>query len=671
VDDPYANTFVPYAGPATLAVGFDATTSNTSTTGASLWFDWTLVSSPTTNAPLDLVGVPVLDPTFPQPSTTATLSMNVGGVYTVELAADQGCGQEGTIQKTITLQCDATITPSFAPNGTYNVNWDNNTGGWPNTVLTPGTFANTFSFGQWPTQTVANNLGLQSFTWYQDGAFLTSTGTSTPISIPPSGTNSTSSIEMWASDGCTYMSGALARVNITWHCYDKLNALITSNATNLMQIPTGSLVNFFSNSSTLSGPPGTNGYFWSVTSWPADFTGSLPTSNIATFDWTPTWGGVYVVTLIIGDGCTSSTVSVTVQVQCTVTLPLQARALSADGVTPATFTWNRNNFGQVLLDSNGTRPTVINGISYTWKVLNAPQYSIFYPLVTTTSDISNTTTANTTSQSADGYYTIWESNLTYTETNTTWTQYVVLVNKITLQPTTAFPSCFYPDIAGTYQVELTAIDSCQQQVSVINVPVNCASKPTPQIAVTEHALFNANKESPYVTNQGGNSWKIQLSRSAPRRVLLDARSSIQYSNSQMSYYWGWAIPDPRADTPAAQDELETPYASTSALTIKKAGKYHLFLTVHDGCDVNYLNFTLDAQCSEPDQSLGPNVTVNSDGRNLNTFQLSMKQGDQQIQCSSNTWTFYNFTMASTSGGSQLTISLFAIFLFSLFALFVN
>jgi len=172
-----------------------------------------------------------------------------------------------------------------------------------------------------------------------------------------------------------------------------------------------------------------------------------------------------------------------------------------------------------------------------------------------------------------------------------------------------------------------------------------------------------------VTKTATNSWKVSLSRTLPRRVVLDARASQNYSFSQVSYYWGWATPDPRTNTDEAQVDIETPYASTAALTISASSKYRLYLTVHDGCDVAYFNFTLDAQCSEPASTLDPNVTVSSDGRNLNTFVLSMKQDDKQIQCSSNTWTLTNFTPASSSSVPTLSFSILVIFFLSIFAIF--
>jgi len=246
--------------------------------------------------------------------------------------------------------------------------------------------------------------------------------------------------------------------------------------------------------------------------------------------------------------------------------------------------------------------------------------------------------------------TIWD------QINTTYYNFITLLNRQGLLATTAFPACFYPDVAGNYMLQLSVNDTCQVQQSVLSIPVECASPPTPQLTVSEHPLFNPAKETGYVSNAGGNTWNVQLSRLAPRRVFLDARGSQNYSNSQLSYYWAWAKPDPRADTLLSQVSIETPYASTSAVEISGAGQYHLYLTLHDGCDVSYLNFTLNAQCGEPANTLQTAVTVNSNGKNLNTFLLSMQQGDSQIQCSQNLWEFVNFTEASFTSSAIHLIS---------------
>jgi len=224
--------------------------------------------------------------------------------------------------------------------------------------------------------------------------------------------------------------------------------------------------------------------------------------------------------------------------------------------------------------------------------------------------------------------------------------YVALLNRQASLPTTAFPACFYPDIAGTYSLRLSASDTCQTQLSTIDVQAACPSPPTPVLSVSEHAFFNPSTEGNYVSYAGNNKWNVMLSRVGPRRVLLDARQTQNYSFSQLTFYWAWANPDSRAGTNLSQNMIETPYASTSAVEINSAGPKYLYLTVHDGCDVAYLNFTLLAQCQEPTSNLGPSVTVNSDGTSLTTFDLSLSSDPNQIQCGQIQWSLNNFTPTS-------------------------
>jgi len=237
-------------------------------------------------------------------------------------------------------------------------------------------------------------------------------------------------------------------------------------------------------------------------------------------------------------------------------------------------------------------------------------------------------------------------NNSFSQTNTFFMSYVALLNRQASLPTTAFPACFYPDIAGTYSLQLSASDTCQTQLSTIDVQAACPSPPTPVLSVSEHALFNPSTEGNYVSYAGNNKWNVMLSRTGPRRVLLDARQTQNYSFSQLTFYWAWANPDSRAGTNLSQNMIETPYASTSAVEINSAGPKYLYLTVHDGCDVAYLNFTLLAQCQEPTSNLGPSVTVNSDGTSLTTFDLSLSSDPNQIQCGQIQWSLNNFTPTS-------------------------
>jgi len=265
------------------------------------------------------------------------------------------------------------------------------------------------------------------------------------------------------------------------------------------------------------------------------------------------------------------------------------------------------------------------------------------------------------------------TNTSYTQTNVTTVSWVTLPGSSSINANTFFPSCLYPDIAGTYVLGLSVSDGCQTVVTNLTLQASCNAAPTITLNVSEHANFSSSEGPSYVSaGRTLNTWVVSLLRSAPRRIVLDARASVGYSNSRLTYYWAWNSPDPRAGTINAQDSIETPYASTSALTLSSLGNYTLTLTVHDGCIASTLNFTIMTTCADPAPSFSPS-SVTTNGKTYSTIRLYGSQTD----CSINSWTIFNFTTvqgtysqsAVTSGVSSRrpSIVIFALLLTVLFA----
>jgi hypothetical protein len=227
-----------------------------------------------------------------------------------------------------------------------------------------------------------------------------------------------------------------------------------------------------------------------------------------------------------------------------------------------------------------------------------------------------------------------------------------------------FASCFYPDVAGTYTLTLTLADGCQTNNASFTVNANCPQSSAPNIVAAvlprlpQSSDPNATEPN-YVslnTSAGSQDWLITLTRDSPRRLRLDASNSTSNSNSKLSFYWAWRYPDPRWNTSAAQDDIDSPYSSTAELVLPGVGNYYILLTVHDGCAVSQLNITLSASCDSTPRTpnFGNRTTVSSNGRSLVTIELENtqleKDGSNQFSCDFVTeWTFYNFTEKSPTG----------------------
>jgi len=201
------------------------------------------------------------------------------------------------------------------------------------------------------------------------------------------------------------------------------------------------------------------------------------------------------------------------------------------------------------------------------------------------------------------------------------------------------------------------------------------------VNVTEHGEFNSTVESGYVSKNASyrdafQIWNVALSRAMPRRVVLDGRKTVGFTNSKLQFYWSWSAADSSEfyNTIDAQTGFETPYSPTSALVLMDARIYYITLTVHDGCSSNSVDFALDARCGASPSRLTATQAQTLSGRNLYTWQLSFE--DSSSNCANSfDWEFKNYTQSGTfegfeSGVSTLYPSYALLFLLALlFSLF--
>jgi len=287
--------------------------------------------------------------------------------------------------------------------------------------------------------------------------------------------------------------------------------------------------------------------------------------------------------------------------------------------------------------------------------------SVFNSFPNTTN--SSGITANSASIT-NGTYVYTTTNITTTNTTFIDEFLVFLVNSVG-NPLTSFPSCIYPDLAGAYTIQLRLTDQCQSVTNSIVVTAACDGAPTISVTVAE-----SNGEDSFVSMNASSApdhpiYNIALARDRPRRVVLDASSTVGYTNSRLTFYWAWAA---TANTPTAQDGIDEPYGPEASLEIVAGGVYDLIVTVHDGCAVSTLPVTLVASCGalNLDVATSQTLTVNNGGNNPTSLQTFFIEEASQHDCAySNQWTYYNFTTGTSSAGETARPLFFISFFFSL------
>jgi hypothetical protein len=169
----------------------------------------------------------------------------------------------------------------------------------------------------------------------------------------------------------------------------------------------------------------------------------------------------------------------------------------------------------------------------------------------------------------------------------------------------AFHQCFMPDVAGDYHLQLIVTDNsrCKEAYSSLKLTAKCPA-------------LTANWALKTPVDWTGDSYvdtpKVTLSRSSPRRVILDATGSI---GNPTFYFWYWNVDKMMIDPTVTniQYGIENAYSSKAALSFDASGNtmpvavdgsYYLKLYISDGCSASTVDVTIQVMCAEnPGESL--------------------------------------------------------------------
>jgi hypothetical protein len=652
---------VSYDGTAaSLFASFDASASS-STASTTLTFQWSVVSSPTNPFPAYVPNATITNPT----AAITNVGFTYGGNYIVRVLVSQGCGQVVPVDQAMLVQCNAQITPSFTstPTGPV-VSWDDTVNRFPTLNLAD---TSTFTFTTNPPAP-----GQRLITWHYPASGVPDGIGAATTFTPPNNTETTYAVNMLASDGCTY---AMSTQTFSFRCL-ALTATITGAPSTT---PTGSTVVLTAGAGApRAGIPVVA--TWSFVQAPTLSTATITPTSANTASTTLFAGGTYTIQVSVTDGCTTANTTVTVTVTCNQMLVATASA------STTSLTWSNNAFGRVDLNGNssntGGRVIGDPSIAVRW-LISGPMYSAYYSPTGLITSVQNLP-SNTTSTQVIGNYTYITLNLTASTTTTT-SNYLITLPLAINEPLLNFPSCFYPDVPGSYSLTLELTDRCQQSTAPISVNTVCSDAPTINITARERDGWNATAV-PYIkagsNTQDNYTWTVTLSRAGLRRVHFDASGTIGAAPGRLSYYWSWRSPDPKANSTAAQANIDLPYGPQAEIVFPSVGTYYLSLSVHDGCAFTQANVTIIAVCDtkSSDVNFNNGSSTARDGSMTSVVQLQnthLNDGVDPLACSSASWVFYNFTEFSPTGpvtgaGSRVVISFipFALLL-SLLSLFFS
>jgi len=630
--------------PLTTQLNTTASTGSTAV-GGNLTWTYAIVGTPQNPYPQlnpSVVPAPFLSNTLnPSPSITAFQR----GAYTVNQKVTHGCNQFAEVNMTLNVNCNMQISPNFTLDGnaytsTYTVNATFTT--WPTVVLNAGSTV-------WTPSTLPPTSLTQQYAWYVGNN----------ISVNTVGFNfqrfaaGVYNVAVYPNDGCMYAELATSiRVN----CAGKLAQIVPITG----PVLSGSVLTLNSSGSTALQAGIT--YLWTVDA-PAYSNATIANPTIANPLFTPFAQGDYVVHLQVCDICSCTNASATFTVNCNYTLKAVA-SVHYPQAGLSMVQWRNNSFARVNLDGaqsdiNGRQASTI---FYTWEVFQAPYWSVYSP-----GPISSTTTTGP-SFSSQNITLDPSTNLNVMKTwmsmtMTTFTYRIFLNNPVN-NPSDAFPGCLYADINGTYMVRLTIQDQCQISQSTVTIDAECGGAPDPVVTVREAKGSGAWVTENTASTDEAPIYNITLARDRPRRLILDGSASTGYTTSKLEYYWSWADPDPRAYTPAAQNNIDEPYGAEAAISISAAGTYYLNFTVHDGCAVKSTIVTIYAGCSALalDVPTTLSATVQTGAGGATVAQTIFVQEKSQQQCAyTNTWTYYNFTgeqSAANTYGPSMALLLF-------------
>jgi len=657
-----------------FTTGVQLTSTAVTASGGPLTFFWTFTAPTSIYNTMGFIPDPVPPPAvtfFTQ--ATPFYQPVLGGPYTFVQNVTHGCNQFQTFSVGYTVTCNQAINVQIDLNGggssitvTYvaNVGFPSITASGAGTTFSPQ--------GSPPVGTVTT----QNYQWYVNGTFFS--GGQTIVYNAPSFTPGVQVFNLFADDGCQYQMGT---GQVTYVCLAKVISVTTTPPPN-SAVPSLTTINL--DGSASSNYAGLS-YLWTLTGAPSRNTATIQNANTMIATFTPSVmtnpGEYYNITFTVCDLCSCNSALYQYTVVCTSTLQPVATVTYPVIGAPAVF-WNNSAFARVELDGSQSNlggrafndPT--QQFVYTWSIVGAPITSIFSVIsMTTTSGplFSNSSSGPT----SDGNYSTTTSNYNQTTTNTSTSYQVFLVNSNNINSLIPFPSCMYPDIEGSFQVQLQLQDYCQVSTTTTTVNSQCQGSPSIVSNVTSAAGAGSYVSQAPDWSPNAPSYNVSLSRAGARRVVLDASASQGYTYSRLEYYWSWSSPDPRAGTANAQANIDQPYGAMAAVDIQASGYYYINLTVHDGCAVSYQTITLYASCSPLAVALTYNaaLSVTTGGPSSTSQQTFFIQETSQADCAySNTWMVYNFSSSTSASvpvpntASMASPSFFAFLIMALFTL---
>lgn len=187
------------------------------------------------------------------------------------------------------------------------------------------------------------------------------------------------------------------------------------------------------------------------------------------------------------------------------------------------------------------------------------------------------------------------------------------------------PAAFYPDLAGTYKLELEVRDGCIEQDGPLKfthtVTATCPTLGSGIVAkelVVDHHDHGADDTTDSATHSeaatsswatialDGSNVPVTLSRTDSNMVILEARTSDTIYSDNTEYFWIISTPDQEATDDGRtvidtrEIEFSTEQLSTHRVTIRfgshARGQYDVTLRRTDGCSLTTETFTITADC---------------------------------------------------------------------------
>jgi hypothetical protein len=261
--------------------------------------------------------------------------------------------------------------------------------------------------------------------------------------------------------------------------------------------------------------------------------------------------------------------------------------------------WNGVRFANVDLDasavsytdSTGTEANY-NSLRYTWTVLTSPQTPV--KSLFETNQAASRTTADWTivgkkvvpEVSAD-----WRNiTTTFTKVKRTFTvdYKTTLFNHHFNRPVT----CFRPDVAGEYTIQLKIEDGCLSPAPSMAISIRAiCTNPllSTDIPVT---LTGSGVSGPSVVGGGGRqagipTYAVTLSGWSYSRVTFDART-VTPKNGRDTLTYEWAVLSVKStmEPPVKKEEirLTNMHGNIASFVPVRAGTYSIQLNVYDGCN---------------------------------------------------------------------------------------